>query len=68
MSDKVYKRIEVAASSAKSFEHAIEQAVERASRTLKHLSWFEVVEQRGAIRDGRVSEYQVVLRIGFALE
>lgn len=65
---RVYKRIELAGVSTKSYEDAIEAAVRRASETLKGLSWYEVKEMRGAIRDGRVAEYQVVLVISFQIQ
>ncbi len=68
MSDHVYKVIELVGSSAKSTDDAIENAVKRASETLDHLDWFEVVETRGHIDDGKVAHYQVVLKVGFRLE
>lgn len=40
----------------------------RAAQTVKHMSWFEVVEQRGALADGKIKEYQVTIRIGFRVE
>ncbi len=68
MPDHVYKVIEIVGSSTKSVEDAIDNAVQRASKTLKHLNWFQVVETRGHIEDGKVGHYQVVLKIGFRLE
>jgi flavin-binding protein dodecin len=68
MSDHVYKVIELAGSSKKSTDDAIQKAIERASQTLKHLDWFEVVETRGHIADGKIAHYQVVLKVGFRLE
>ena len=65
---RVYKRIELAGVSTKSYEDAIEVAVRRASETLKGLSWYEVKEMRGAIRDGSVAEYQVVVVISFEIQ
>lgn len=64
----VYKKIEVVGTSPTSFAEATRAAVEEAAKTMRHMSWFEVVEQRGAIRDGKVTEFQVTLRIGFRLE
>jgi dodecin len=68
MDDHVYKIIELSGSSHESVEHAIQNAVNRASRTLKHLRWFEVLQTRGHIEDGKVQHYQVVLKIGFTLD
>ncbi|HEB78047.1 MAG TPA: dodecin domain-containing protein [Methylothermaceae bacterium] len=68
MPDHVYKVIEIVGSSRESVEDAINNAIQRASRTLKHLNWFQVVETRGHIEDGKVGHYQVILKIGFRLE
>ncbi len=64
----VYKMTEVVGTSTESFSHAAKVAVERAAKTVRNLSWFEVVEQRGTVKDGTVGEYQVKVAIGFKLE
>lgn len=68
MTDHVYKVIELAGSSSESSDAAVENAIAKASRTLNNLDWFEVVETRGHIRDGKVAHYQVKLKIGFRLD
>jgi len=68
MSNHVYKIVEVVGSSPSSIEDAISTAVERASQTINNLRWFEVMETRGHIENGRVAHYQVTLRIGFTLD
>jgi flavin-binding protein dodecin len=68
MTDHVYKVIELVGSSSKSIDDAVQTAIARASKTLSHLDWFEVVETRGHIVDGKVGHYQVVLKVGFRLE
>ena len=68
MSDHIYKVIELAGSSQTSIEDAIQSAIARASRTLKNLRWFEVVQTRGHLEDGKIHHYQVVLKVGFTLE
>jgi flavin-binding protein dodecin len=68
MPDHVYRIIEVAGSSEKSIEEAIQNAVGRASRTLRQVGWFGVVETRGHVEDGKVAHYQVTLKVGFTLE
>ena len=68
MSDNVYAISKIVGTSKKSIEDAIENAVSRASETLKHLDWFEVVETRGYLKDGKVAYYQVSLEIGFRHE
>ena len=67
MSEHVYKVIELVGSSPESIEDATRNAIERASRTLKGLRWFEVVETRGHIEDGRIGHWQVLLKVGFTL-
>lgn len=64
----VYKVIDIVGSSEKGIEDAIAVAVERASRTLKNLRWFEVVQTRGHIEEGRIQHYQVMLKVGFTLD
>lgn len=67
MSDHVYKKIEIVGSSTTSIEDAIENAVARAGKTLENMGWFEVVETRGHLKDGKIAHYQVTLKIGFTL-
>jgi flavin-binding protein dodecin len=66
--DRVYKMTEIVGTSTKSFAEAASGAVERACETLRNVDWFEVTELRGAVRNGRVSQYQVKLKIGFRLD
>ena len=68
MSDHVYKLIEIVGSSPSSIEDAVQNAVQRASKSIRNLRWFEVVETRGHIQDGKVAHYQVTLKIGFTLD
>lgn len=68
MSDHVYKKIELVGSSTSSIEDAINNALKKASKSVKHMDWFEVQETRGHIVDGQVAHYQVVLKVGFRLE
>jgi flavin-binding protein dodecin len=67
MSDHVYKKIELVGSSKTGVEDAIQNAISNASKSLKHLDWFEVQEVRGDIQDGKVGYYQVTLKVGFRL-
>lgn len=68
MSDHVYKIIEMAGSSSKSSDDAIEQAIAKVAKTVRNLDWFEVVETRGHIVDGKIGHYQVKVKIGFRLD
>jgi flavin-binding protein dodecin len=68
MPNKTFKIIELCGVSDKSYAEATRNAINKASETLRNLDWFEVVSQRGFIKDGRVAEFQVVLKVGFRLE
>jgi dodecin len=68
MSEHVYKVVELVGSSAESIEGAVESAVSRADETLRNLRWFEVVQIRGHVDEGRIRHYQVVLKAGFTLD
>jgi dodecin len=68
MSDSVYKVVEVVGTSEQSISKAIESAIAKASSTLRNLGWFEVVQIRGSIGEGKVKRYQVTLKVGFSLE
>ncbi len=68
MSDHIYKKVELVGSSAVSIEDAVNNAVARASETLRNLRWLEVVETRAHLENGRVAHWQVTVKIGFTLE
>ena len=68
MSDHVYKHLELTGSSPKSSDDAIRVAIEKAAKTVRNMHWFNVVETRGHIVDGRVAHWQVTVRVGFTLE
>ena len=66
--ERVYKKVEVIGVSAEGIEGAIQAAVTRAHKTLDKLSWFEVQDIRGHVRDdGKITEWQVVLKVSFEL-
>lgn len=69
MSEHVYRVSEIVGSSPNSIDEAIRNALGRASKTLRHLDWFEVTETRGGIaEDGSIGHFQVTLKVGFRLE
>ena len=68
MSDHTYVVNEIVGTSTMDVNDAIRNGVKRASRTLRNLDWFEVVEVRGAIQDNEVAHYQVTLKVGFRLD
>jgi flavin-binding protein dodecin len=68
MTDHVYRLIEVVGSSTTSIDAAIQSAITKASATIRHIRWFEVIETRGQVENGKVHYYQVTLKIGFSIE
>ncbi|TVQ30976.1 MAG: dodecin domain-containing protein [Wenzhouxiangella sp.] len=68
MSDHVYKQIKLTGSSTESIESAVKQALAKASRTVKNMRWFQVVDTRGHIENGQVAHWQVTIEVGFTLE
>jgi len=68
MSEPVFKKIELTGCSSKSIEDAVQNALERASQTVRQMRWFEIVETRGTIEDDKVGQWQVTMKIGFRLE
>ncbi len=68
MTNHVYKKVELVGSSKDSIEGAIENAIQMAGKSLKNLDWFEVIGTRGNIENGKVSHYQVELKVGFRVE
>ena len=67
MTDHTYKKIELTGSSTKGIQEAIEVAIAKASETIHNMRWFEVVETRGHIDEGKVAHWQVTIKVGFTL-
>jgi flavin-binding protein dodecin len=63
-----YKVVELVGTSPVSFAEAVRSGVAEASKTLRHMDWFEVVEERGRIVEGQVKEFQVTIKVGFRIE
>lgn len=68
MSHHVYKKVEIVGSSPEGIDDAIRTAITRAGSTLRNMRWFEVVDTRGQIEDGKVAHWQVTLKIGFTVD
>ena len=68
MSNHVYKILELTGSSTSGIEDAVSTAIAKAGETVRNMQWFEVVETRGHIQDGKVAHWQVAVKIGFTLE
>jgi flavin-binding protein dodecin len=68
MADHTYNIVEIAGSSEISHADAIKNAIARAAKTTRHLRWFEVIQQRGEVHDGKIQHFQVTMKVGFTLE
>lgn len=68
MKDHIYKKVELTGSSTESSDQAIRNAITKAGGSLRHIDWFEVVETRGEVREGKISHWQVTIKVGFRLE
>lgn len=68
MSHHVYKILELTGSSPSSIEDAVNTALAKANESVRNMQWFEIVETRGHIHDGKVAHWQVTLKVGFTLE
>ncbi len=66
--EPVYRRTDLVGTSSVSVSDAIEAAIARASKTLRHVEWFEVKEIRGRVQEGKVALYQVGIQVGFRLD
>jgi dodecin len=68
MPDHVYKTIELVGSSTRGVEDAVQKAIAKAAETVRNLRWFEVLDTRGHIENGKVAHWQVTVKLGFTLE
>ena len=68
MQEHVYKVVELVGSSEQSVTQAIDRAIAKASETLRNIGWFEVMNVRGHVENGKVAHYQVTVKVGFTVE
>lgn len=68
MSDPTYKKIELTGTSEVSIEEAVNNAIVKASESVRKIRWFEVKEVRGSVAEGEVHQWQVTIKVGFRLE
>jgi hypothetical protein len=68
MTAHTYKIIELVGTSPNGTDDAIRNAIAKAALTIKHIDWFEVIETRGHIVDGKIQHYQVTIKVGFRIE
>lgn len=68
MDPQVYKIVEIVGTSGSSIEDAVQAGITRAAQSIRKIGWFEVLETRGHVVDGRIERYQVTMKLGFTLE
>lgn len=68
MTNHIYKHIDLTGTSSTGIEDAVNNALARASKTVRNMRWVEVVETRGHVEGGKVAQWQVTLKVGFTLE
>jgi flavin-binding protein dodecin len=68
LENSIYKHIELVGTSNTSIEDAINNAITRATKTLRNIEWFETLSTRGSVENGKVKEYQVIMKVGIKLE
>jgi flavin-binding protein dodecin len=68
MSEHTYKHIELTGSSTKSSDDAVANAIAQAAKSIRNMHWFQIIETRGHIAEGKVAHWQVTLKVGFTLE
>ena len=68
VNNHVYKHLELTGSSDTSIEEAVARAIEKASLTVRNIQWFEVIETRGHVKEGKIAHWQVTIKAGFTLD
>ena len=68
MTEHVYKSLELTGSSSTSSDDAIRVAIEKASESIREIRWFEVLDTRGHVKDGKIAYWQVTVKVGFTIE
>ncbi len=68
MSDHIYKQVELTGSSPNGIEEAVSNALAKAHQTVRNIQWFNVIETRGKVEEGKVAHWQVTIKVGFTLD
>jgi len=68
MSSHTYKLVELVGSSSTGLDDAIRSAIDAAAKTIRHIDWFQVIDTRGHVVDGKVAHFQVTLKVGFRVD
>ena len=68
MSDHVYKSIELTGSSPTGSDDAVRVALAKAAESVRDIRWFQVLDTRGHVKDGKIAHWQVTVKIGFTVD
>lgn len=68
MANHVYKHIELTGTSSSGVEDAVQNALARASKSVRNMRWMQILETRGHVENGKVDQWQVTVKVGFTLE
>ena len=64
----VARVVEISSTSPKSFEDAIAQGIDRATKTLREVRSAWVKGQEAQVKDGKIVAYKVNLKVTFVLD
>ena len=64
----VLKILELVGTSRQSWSDAAREAVNEAAKTVRGIETVEVVESKAVVQNNKLTEYQVLVRIGFRVE
>ncbi len=59
----MFKMIDIVGKSSQGFSEAVKEAIEKILESGERVHFFQVLEQRGAVREGKFKEFQVILRV-----
>lgn len=68
MDNHVYKIVELVGTSPHGVGEAVENALQKAGQTVRNIRWFETLNIRGSVENGKVKQFQVTVKIGFTID
>jgi flavin-binding protein dodecin len=68
MENHIYKKIEIVGTSETSSDDAVQNAIAKAAKSVQNLRWFEIIDSRGSIKNGKVEHWQVTVKLGFTMK
>jgi flavin-binding protein dodecin len=65
ITDGAVKVIEIIGISSKSFDDAVAQALDKASKSVKGITGFEITKHMASVEEGKIKQYKVNLKLAF---